>query len=766
MRSARIALSLALLSLTVISVVWARPARADSPQLITTLHQGWNLVGWVDVETPVGQLFGDDGIPRLESVRAWDSAEQRWLTAAPDRGDLQTLTPGMGLWLRVSPGASFEWRRARGRYANSTMLRPGENLVAWSALDAVPAAVGLRQIRDAATMIGAWDAEEQRWRLAVPHIPHSMWTLTQFNHGDAVWIAAADEIEWRQLTGESPRVAFFGAVSEEQRETTLAELELIRETFATAFGGVSSAVDVLVFENREVFQAWRKRHSSNASSPPCGDANGSYITYNLKCGVGLLAHEYLHRLQNATGTDRQNAAPYLWLTEGTAELASFLFADSSQPGEFERQIRAAWAAVSTSDQSLSDASGGLIPYQGGAVAAYMLAQRAGTDALLRYLRDLHPVGQNTHSRSASDVFEQTFSISLAEFYREWEQATESVPAVIRPLEPQAIELISTESPYRLDVDVRGLDGETVNEVVSIVLLPDIRGIHYALDGSLSIAALPGSYSPSAVSMNGCKLPWTVRRPTGGTPSELEVSAQWGLPPNQIHLRTEGCDSMITGIVLTPDGSALDGLALDQFRVWIGAYPEPWPSWWLGEPAASTIPGPDGRFEMSVPAGRYSVSVGPVEFGASGFGWHAPTGLSVHPGDRLIVDVPRNGTAEIEVTLPFGRRVVVSGTVYGPTGQPLHGVSVVPFGPAPSNPRDSRGWIGWGERTPTSGAFDVPFTGEQVKLRIVKSDSGCSIGTFGPNGFAAGDQRDVGNYFDVNDEDITDLEIRLPSLECS
>ncbi len=764
MRSARIALSLALLSLTVISVVWARPARADSPQLTTTLHQGWNLVGWVDVETPVGQLFGDDGIPRLESVRAWDSAEQRWLTAAPDRGDLQTLTPGMGLWLRVSPGASFEWRRARGRYANSTMLRPGENLVAWSALDAVPAAVGLRQIRDAATMIGAWDAEEQRWRLAVPHIPHSMWTLTQFNHGDAVWIAAADEIEWRQLTGESPRVTFFGDVSEEQRETTLAELELIRETFATAFGGVSSAVDVLVFENREVFQAWGKRHYGNASVTPCGEASGSRIAYDLECGVDTLAHEYLHRLQNATGADRQNAAPYDWLAEGTAELASFLFADSSHPGELERQIRAAWTAATITDLPLDDASSPAVAYVEGAVATYMLAQRAGTDALLRYLRDLHPVGQeHSHSRSASDVFEQTFSISLAEFYREWEQATESVPAVIRPLEPQATELVSTESPYRLDVDVRGLDGETVNEVVTIVLLPDIRGTNYALDGSLSIAALPGNYSPSAVTMNGCKLPWTARRPTGGTLSELEVSDQWGLPPNQIHLRTEGCDSMITGIVLTPDGSALDR---SEFRVWIGAYPEPWPSYWQPAETASAIPGSDGRFEMPVPAGRYSVSVGPVQFGASGFGWHAPTGLSVHPSDRLIVNAPRSGTVEIEVTLPFGRRVVVSGTVYGPTGQPLHGVSVVPFGPAPSNPRDSRGWIGWGERTATSGAFDVPFTGEQVKLRIVKSDSGCSIGTFGPNGFAAGDQRDVGNYFGVNDEDITDLEIRLPSLECS
>lgn len=759
MRSAGTALSLALLLLTVISTAWARPARADSSQIVTTLHQGWNLVGWVDVETPVDQLFGDEGIPRLESVQAWDSVEQRWLTAAPDGGDLQTLTPGMGLWLRVSPGAPFEWHRVRGRYANSTMLRPGENLVAWSALDAVPAAVGLRQVRDAATMIGAWDAEKQRWRLAVPHAPHSLWTLTQFNHGDAIWIDAADEIEWRQLTGESPRVTFIGDVSDEQRKTTLAEFELIRETFAMKFGGVSSAVDVLVFENGDVKQAWRKRHKGNASTPPCGEAGSGEITYNLECGVSTLAHEYFHELQWRTGDSiRSLSTPYAWLKEGTAELASFLFADSSQPGEFERQIRAAWTAVTTSDQSLSDATSGLIRYTGGAVAAYMLAQRAGTDALLRYLRDLHPVGQErSHSRSASDVFAQTFSISLNDFYHEWEQATESVPVAIRPLEQQATELVSTESPWRLDVEVRGPNGRTVDEVVRV-----IPG-GFAFDGSLSMAARPGSYSLVKAEMADCLLTsWTTGSSAGGAASKLLVSDQWGLPPNQIRVGL-GCDSTITGIVLTPNGSALDP---SEFRVWIRAYTEPLPPDGWPAPQADAIPGPDGRFEMSVPSGRYSVGVGPVEAGLPGFGWHVPNGLSLRRGDRHVVDAPRNGAAEIEVTLPFGRQVTVAGTVYGPTGQPLHGVDVRPFGPAPSNWDDPPGWVGWGESTTTSGFFDVPFRGEHVRLKIVKSDGQCSIGTFGPNGFTAGGQGEAGDYFDVNDEDITSLEIRLPSLECS
>ena len=758
MRLVGIALSIVLLSLAVIFVGQVHSARADSPELVTTLHGGWNLVGWVDVETPVGQLFGDNGVPRLEAVRAWDSVEQSWLTAAPDGGgNLQTLTPGMGLWLSLSPGESFEWRRARGHYANSTMLREGENLVAWSALDAVPAAVGLRQIRDAATLIGAWNAEEQRWQMAAPHTPHSVWTLGQFNHGDAVWIEATDEIEWRQLTGESPRVTFIGDVSDEQRETTLAELESIRETFATAFGGVSSAVDVLVFENRDVFQAWNKRHTGDASTPPCGKAAGSDIAYNLECGVGTLAHEYFHRLEWATGGhDRGRSSPYAWFSEGAAELAAFLFADSSHPGEFERRLRSAWTAVAELDRTLSDPDDLTIRYAGGAVATYMLAQRSGSDALLRYLRDLYG-SDDFRWQDADAVFAQTFSVSLTEFYREWEQATRSVPAVIKPLERQAIELISTESPWRLDIDIRKPDGQAVDTPVHVLL--SIPGLHWAFDGSVSIAARPGSYSLDQVSMNSCLLRWYREgRPSSGALGELDVSEQWGLAPNRIRLRTGGCDSTISGIALSPDGSALDR---SEFRVWIRAYPEPWPSEGLPNPTAGAIPGPDGSFEMSVPNGRYSVGVGPVESGRPGFGWYVPGGLSVHRGDRHVFAAPSGGTVKIDVMLPYGRRVNISGVVEGPGGGAAAGITVAPTGPHDGDPARSNGWIGWGDVTGEAGTFAIPFTGTHAALNLLSD--GCLLGTWGPEGFRPTGQG--ASYWEVNDRDISDLVIRLPRTTC-
>ena len=758
MRLVGIALSIVLLSLAVIFVGQVHSARADSPELVTTLHQGWNLVGWVDVETPVGQLFGDNGVPRLEAVRAWDSVEQSWLTAAPDGGgNLQTLTPGMGLWLSLSPGESFEWRRARGPYANSTMLREGENLVAWSALDAVPAAVGLRQIRDAATLIGAWNAEEQRWQMAAPHTPHSVWTLGQFNHGDAVWIEAADEIEWRQLTGESPRVTFIGDVSDEQRETTLAELELIRETFAAAFGGVSSAVDVLVFENRDVFQAWNKRHTGDASTPPCGNAAGSYIRYNLECGAGTLAHEYFHRLQWTTGHDRDRSSPYVWFSEGAAVLASFLFADSSHPGEFERLLRSAWTDATATDRNLSDPSNDYtIRYRGSAVAAYMLAQRSGSDALLRYLRDLYG-SDDFRWQDADAVFAQTFSVSLTDFYREWEQATRSVPAVIKPLERQAIELVSTESPWRLDIDIRKPDGQAVDTPGRVSLLPGTGGSKaiggWVFNGSTSIAALPGSYSPSRVRLDGCLLMWTTEN------RALKVSEQWALAPNQIHLRTGGCDSTISGIALSPDGSALDGP--ERVRVWILAYPEPWPSEGLPNPTAGAIPGPDGSFELSVPNGRYSVGVGPIETRSPGFGWYVPGGLSVHRGDRHVFAAPSDGTVKIDVMLPYGRRVNISGVVEGPGGGAAAGITVAPTGPHDGDPARSSGWIGWGDVTGEAGTFAIPFTGTHAALNLLSD--GCLLGTWGPEGFRPTGQG--ASYWEVNDRDISDLVIRLPRTTC-
>ena len=151
-----VALGLALVAVLLTSH-FAR-AEEDAPTIVTVLHPGWNLIGWVEEATPVERLF--EAVPQIERAYAWDSLDQRWLVAFPRAGlgNLRTLLPGMGLRVVVSGDVAVEWKRPRGEYVDQTPIRPGWNLVAWQGLDHVPSPVALRQVRaavDLAILLGS-----------------------------------------------------------------------------------------------------------------------------------------------------------------------------------------------------------------------------------------------------------------------------------------------------------------------------------------------------------------------------------------------------------------------------------------------------------------------------------------------------------------------------------------------------------------------------------------------------------------------------------
>ena len=76
------------------------------------------------------------------------------------------------------------------------------------------------------------------------------WTLLELLHGDALWISSETSIVWRQLTGERPRVHFLGTPTAEARTKAVEDLQSMREWYAVTFGGVASALDVLVADTR------------------------------------------------------------------------------------------------------------------------------------------------------------------------------------------------------------------------------------------------------------------------------------------------------------------------------------------------------------------------------------------------------------------------------------------------------------------------------------------------------------------------------------
>ncbi len=82
----------------------------------------------------------------------------------------------------------------------NTVLRPGINYVGWVATSTPPATLfeEVPQIE----VIWAWAADEQRWLLAAPSMPRSLWTLHVLAPGMALGLRVDSEqsVEWRRDT--------------------------------------------------------------------------------------------------------------------------------------------------------------------------------------------------------------------------------------------------------------------------------------------------------------------------------------------------------------------------------------------------------------------------------------------------------------------------------------------------------------------------------------------------------------------------------------
>ena len=127
----------------------AQSASATSGETVTTeLQPGLNLTGWTEPEAPVAAIF--EAIPALEAVYAWANDDQwfHWAvrTDSGFAGDLERLTPGLGLWLDVGGGEAFAWSRPIVPQTGLALLREGWNLTVWAGDDGTPASQALKHL--------------------------------------------------------------------------------------------------------------------------------------------------------------------------------------------------------------------------------------------------------------------------------------------------------------------------------------------------------------------------------------------------------------------------------------------------------------------------------------------------------------------------------------------------------------------------------------------------------------------------------------------
>jgi peptidoglycan hydrolase-like protein with peptidoglycan-binding domain len=136
-----------------------------------------------------------------------------------------------------------------------------------------------------------------------------------------------------------------------------------------------------------------------------------------------LAHEYFHMLQyESVGTTDSSGLGPQWLIEGAAEYVAFrILADTGRMKGFDGEISWHTQKAGEVGSSLKQMETRKVFYSeprassSGMIAAHLLAQRAGLEALPRFYKLL---GQGNSVKSA---FEKSFRISLSEFYALYEK---------------------------------------------------------------------------------------------------------------------------------------------------------------------------------------------------------------------------------------------------------------------------------------------------------------------------------------------------------
>ena len=409
---------------------------ADEDALTTTLHPGWNLIGWIHEETPAADLF--DQLDSLESIHDGSGQSMRRpATDAPASEDAAlTLQPGRGYWLRIGSDQPLDWTRPAQPSTLRFQLEPGNQLVAWAGPSDRSIDDVLLGLRDQLSLAWRWIAAEQRY---IPWSPDSdipSPDAPPLNRGDAVRIDLLEPTEWLHPTGDLPRIQFAGGLHHQLpdnfREMVEADLRFVVERFAAKFQ-FEVPTDRLILRIPTTPEALQRQQENRSAisdawafSPRTGGGTSIilmpwYFWSERGCddharGVprscSVLAHEYFHILQYELAGPARNRTPG-WLVEGTAIWSYWPLFDRPPPDFHDHQL--------ASDEL--DLSAHADPYDYahdlGEVATAFLVRRAGIESIVDFWRNLDP--RISPGLSWKTVFARSFGVAYPVFVSEFYQ---------------------------------------------------------------------------------------------------------------------------------------------------------------------------------------------------------------------------------------------------------------------------------------------------------------------------------------------------------
>ena len=430
--------AVALLAVLAVLAAAPTPASAESedagePETVTTtLHPGWNMVGWLGPDAPATALF--EAIPALRRVSAWDPVNQRYLsrtrTSIP-RHALKQLTPGMGLWLRLGGDAPVEWRRPALNRSVLLPLHRGLNLVGWTGRDGTRVDDALTRFRGSLVRAYRWDGEAQAHKYYRPGASPARNTLSALTHGEALWVELTGAARWWQPGHTPVPVEFFGEITGEQQAEIRQWAEGSMAFFAERWGveaPFSSYVGDLESLGPRFLEVWGFQPETLCAAYASG-----VIFARIGCvGPGTYPHEYFHALQDSLRENRRVFIPR-WLIEGTASWAGVVhsgaFSDEvTVEEEVDRHLTESISALVRHDpptlRAVVEAADfdalGELGYRMGFVATDWLVNRSSEEAILEFFQTLG--GDHTWE----EAFELAFGLSTEAFHEAFEAYTSEI----------------------------------------------------------------------------------------------------------------------------------------------------------------------------------------------------------------------------------------------------------------------------------------------------------------------------------------------------
>ena len=600
-------------------------AKADSGDTVTTVLQpGLNLAGWTEAEASVEAIF--DAIPQLEAVYAWDAESQRFGVAfGTDSGllgDLDTLTPGMGLWLWLGGDAPFNWTRPLVPQTGLAPLHEGWNLVVWAGDDGIATSDALQEIDDLASE-------------AVDSNGEPLVTLTT---GSPFWLKVPAAKQWWQLD-EPPQIEFASDYSPEEQQELRGQVDAVVAYFARRFGFGIPGLTVRFGDD---------------SIDACGHYAHPAVVLKSYCS-GALAHEYAHALQRYlvdlgrppdTGLGFPNPA---WLVEGGANRwAGQYFAASGGYSYEARVTETVGLAARQVTAPLRSAEEHPLDYRLAEFAVDWLTTQAGEDSLYDYY------ARRAAHRTWQDAFPAILGITALDFYEQFE----TYRAKVAPPFP------------RIGGIVLGPDGAPQERVTVRADSRSGAGSSSRFtnaEGRFEWGVEAGVHDLS-LSAEGCALEWSSPderlEPTdaGRATFVLDADGLMELVLNLSAATSEQC-SRIEGVVLGPDGAPQEGVTAR-----IHNQAEGW--------SRVRRTDAEGRFEWTIAGGSYDLS---LSTDGCALEWSSPDKrLAPIDAERasFVLDAAVTGLNLNLSTALSEQCSRFEGSVLGPGGAPQQGVWVL------------------------------------------------------------------------------------------